>query len=278
MFGFGKKKKNADTAATQREQGTADAPAAGEKKGQGKSATEKTALVAGRSKAQKPAVDAALPVSFVEFTRENGPFDVTEQRTGSSYIDLGGLLIKSNPGLSLRLEADQKTQQVIAVTLQIGEGALQVQAFAAPKSRGIWDDIRKELSESVRRKGGQVDINDGPFGRQLISRVPAELPDGRKGFRVARFVGVDGPRWFVRGVFSGKAALPGESATALEEVFRTIVVNRGSEPMPPRDLLPMRVPQQIQEAADAQAAAAAEAQKKPTVEVPRRGPEITEIG
>lgn len=274
MFGFGKKKKDADAAA-EVEQGRSVAVESDEKE----AAADDAPAEAPQDAAQQSAQEAPA-ASFVEFTRENGPFDITEQRTGSSYIDLGGLLVKSNPGLNLRLEADQKTQQVIAVTLQLGEGTLQVQAFAAPKSRGIWDEIRKELSESVRRQGGQVDINDGPFGRQLISRVPAELPDGRKGFRIARFVGVDGPRWFVRGVFSGKAVLPGESATALEEVFRSIVVNRGSDPMPPRDLLPMRVPQSIQDAAAAQAAAAAAAQaeKKPTLEVPRRGPEITEIG
>lgn len=276
MFGFGKKKNGAD-AATEREQGAAAAAVESDEK---ETAAEEAPAEAAQIGTQQPVAQEEPAASFVEFTRDNGPFDITEQRTGSSYIDLGGLLVKSNPGLNLRLEADQKTQQVIAVTLQLGEGTLQVQAFAAPKSRGIWDEIRKELSESVRRQGGQVDINDGPFGRQLISRVPAELPDGRKGFRIARFVGVDGPRWFVRGVFSGKAVLPGESATALEEVFRTIVVNRGSDPMPPRDLLPMRVPQNIQDAAAAQAAAAAAAQaeKKPTVEVPRRGPEITEIG
>lgn len=275
MFGFGKKKKDADAAA-EAEQGTLAAAVESDEK---EAATNDAPAEAPQDAAQQPAAQEAPEASFVEFTRENGPFDITEQRTGSSYIDLGGLMVKSNPGLNLRLEADQKTQQVIAVTLQLGEGTLQVQAFAAPKSRGIWDEIRKELSESVRRQGGQVDINDGPFGRQLISRVPAELPDGRKGFRIARFVGVDGPRWFVRGVFSGKAVLPGESATALEEVFRSIVVNRGSDPMPPRDLLPMRVPQSIQDAAAAQAAAAAaQAEKKPTLEVPRRGPEITEIG
>ncbi|WP_185173088.1 DUF3710 domain-containing protein [Rothia nasimurium] len=276
MFGFGKKKNGAD-AVTEREQGAAAAAVESDEK---EIAAEEAPAEAAQGGTQQPTAQQEPAASFVEFTRENGPFDITEQRTGSSYIDLGGLLVKSNPGLNLRLEADQKTQQVIAVTLQLGEGTLQVQAFAAPKSRGIWDEIRKELSESVRRQGGQVDINDGPFGRQLISRVPAELLDGRKGFRIARFVGVDGPRWFVRGVFSGKAVLPGESATALEEVFRTIVVNRGSDPMPPRDLLPMRVPQNIQDAAAAQAAAAAAAQaeKKPTVEVPRRGPEITEIG
>ena len=273
MFGFGKKKNGAD-AVTEREQGAAAAAVESDEK---EIAAEEAPAEAAQGGTQQPTAQQEPAASFVEFTREDGPFDITEQRTGSSYIDLGGLLVKSNPGLNLRLEVDQKTQQVIAVTLQLGEGTLQVQAFAAPKSRGIWDEIRKELSESVRRQGGQVDIKDGPFGRQLISRVPAELPDGRKGFRIARFVGVDGPRWFVRGVFSGKAVLPGESATALEEVFRTIVVNRGSDPMPPRDLLPMRVPQNIQDAA-AQAAAAAQAEKKPTVEVPRRGPEITEIG
>ena len=275
MFGFGKKKNDAH-AATEREQGAVAAAVESEEK---ETAAEEAPAEATQGGTQQPTAQEEPAASFVEFTRDHGPFDITEQRTGSSYIDLGGLLVKSNPGLNLRLEVDQKTQQVIAVTLQLGEGTLQVQAFAAPKSRGILDEIRKELSESVRRQGGQVDIKDGPFGRQLISRVPAELPDGRKGFRIARFVGVDGPRWFVRGVFSGKAVLPGESATALEEVFRTIVVNRGSDPMPPRDLLPMRLPQNIQDAAaQAAAAAAAQAEKKPTVEVPRRGPEITEIG
>lgn len=246
-----------------------------------KEASERTAETSENVKSRRLAQETSAEnvQTFVEFTRDNGPWDVTEQRTGSQYIDLGGLMVKSQPGLSLRLEADQKTQQVIAVTLQLGEGTLQVQGFAAPKSQGIWDEIRRELSASVRRQGGQVDINDGPFGRQLISRVPTQLPNGRQGFRVARFVGVDGPRWFVRGVFSGKAVLPGETATAMEEVFRNIVVNRGSEPMPPRDLLPMRVPQNIQDAAAQASATPTEAeQQRPSLEVPRRGPEITEIG
>lgn len=256
--------------------------------GFGKKKQEEPATVEAESveEPENPSAEEELPVEeqagesaeSSTFSRENGPWDITEKSTGHQYLDLGGLFIKSNPGLNLRLEADSKSQQVIAVTLQMGEGTLQVQAFAAPKSRGIWDDIRHELSESVRKQGGQVEVSDGAFGRQLITRVPAELPDGRKGFRVARFVGIDGPRWFVRGVFSGKAVLPGPDATALEEVLRDVVVNRGSDPMAPRDLLPMRVPQNIQEAAAQQQAAAREEEPKPSLEVPRRGPEITEIG
>lgn len=271
MFGFGKKKKDVE------EQAPASTIAGLEDVTQAEEAAEPVAEKAD----EKPAGGTAEIEQVPEFSRENGPWDVSEKKTSEGYIDLGGMLIKTNPGLNLRLEADQKSQQVIAATMQLGNGTLQVQAFAAPKSTGIWDDIRKEISESVRRQGGQVDVNDGPLGRQLISRVPTQTPDGRQGYRIARFVGVDGPRWFIRGVFSGDAVLPGDSATAMEEIFRSVVVNRGSDPMAPRDLLPMKVPQNIQDAAAAQRAAqeeAARAAAKPTVEVPRRGPEITEIG
>lgn len=261
MFGFGKKKQEKPEAVDT-----------------GKTEEPESSLPQEEDAVDAPTLGTADEGQTPVFTRENGPWDIAEQSTGHAYIDLGGLFIKSNPGLNLRLDADPQSQQVIAVTLQLGEGTLQVQAFAAPKSRGIWDDIRKELSESVRAQGGQVEVSDGAFGRQLITRVPAELPNGQKGFRIARFVGIDGPRWFVRGVFSGKAVLPGADTTALEEVLRNIVVNRGSEPMAPRDLLPMRVPQNIQEAAAQQQAAAREEEAKPSLEVPRRGPEITEIG
>lgn len=260
MFGMGKKKKAEQSAA--------------------ELAIEEIKAPSAEAESAPPAEKNIVDEHQV-FDRSNGPWDSSEKKASAdSYIDLGGLLIKSHPGLNLRLEADQKTQQVIAVTLELGKGHLQVQAFAAPKSAGIWDDIRHELSESVRNQGGQVEINDGPLGRQLISRVPAQTADGRKGFRIARFVGVDGPRWFVRGVFSGAAVLPGESADALEDVFRSIIVHRGSDPMAPRDLLPMRVPQSIQDAAEAQKAAQSQqGEKNPAGrEIPRRGPEITEIG
>lgn len=258
MFGFGKKKKEAEAEELKLEQ----------------------AEVASEAGAEEPAgsdADAAVEAP-TEFSRAEGPWDVSELDTSEGYLDLGGMLIKSNPGLNLRLEADQKTQQVIAATMQVGGGTLQVQAFAAPKSSGIWDDIRKEISESVRRQGGQVEVSDGPLGRQIVSRVPAQTPDGRQGYRIARFVGVDGPRWFLRGVFSGDAVLPGDSATVMEDVFRSVVVNRGSDPMPPRDLLPMKVPQNIQDAAAAQREAEEQVARQARLEVPRRGPEITEIG
>ena len=60
--------------------------------------------------------------------------------------------------------------------------------------------------------------------------------------RLARFIGVDGPRWFLRGVIAGEAIVNAEAAAKIEELFRSIVVVRGTTPMPPRDLIPLHMP------------------------------------
>jgi hypothetical protein len=52
-------------------------------------------------------------------------------------------------------------------------------------------------------------------------------------------------------------------------MFRQIVVVRGESPMPPRDLLQLRLPKD---------AAGPAPQGAPEFEQPERGPEITQIG
>lgn len=59
-----------------------------------------------------------------------------------------------------------------------------------------------------------------------------------------RFIGVDGPRWFLRGVIRGEGAVRPEAAARIEEIFAGIVVVRGHHPVPPRDLLELRLPNQ----------------------------------
>jgi uncharacterized protein DUF3710 len=60
--------------------------------------------------------------------------------------------------------------------------------------------------------------------------------------RPARFIGVDGPRWFLRGMLTGPAGADSAAAAALEEAFRQIVVVRGTDPMPVREPLPLTLP------------------------------------
>jgi hypothetical protein len=73
--------------------------------------------------------------------------------------------------------------------------------------------------------------------------------------RAARFLGVDGPRWFLRGMISGPAAESAEAAEQVEGVFRQIVVVRGTEPMPVREQLPLTLPPQAAAQVAAQQAA-----------------------
>ena len=209
--------------------------------------------------------------------RGEGPFDLTEvdDPADGGRVDLGGLWLPGRPGLEVRIEADQETSEVVAVTLVLGEGALQVQPFAAPRSEGIWDDVRAEIRAGITKQGGTADEVDGPLGTELRTRVPVRAADGTQTVQPARFLGVDGPRWFLRGVLTGKpAVLPGpETDAELFAVFREIVVVRGDEAMAPRDPIPLRLPV----APTVSPAEAGMAEEESELKPFERGPEITEI-
>ena len=198
-----------------------------------------------------------------------GPFDVSEITSRDGYVDLGALLVAPSEGLQLRLEVEEATQRVVAVTMDLNGSSLQLQAFAAPKSEGLWDEIREQIGQSVGSQGGQVEEVQGQFGTELVAKLPAGAPDGSQGYRVARFVGIDGPRWFLRGVLGGAAAMDRDAAAPLEALFRRIVVIRGDSPMPPRDLLQLRLPKD---------ASVTPPPGAPALQEPERGPEITQIG
>jgi hypothetical protein len=57
-------------------------------------------------------------------------------------------------------------------------------------------------------------------------------------------------------MLTGPAAADPEQAAALEEAFRSVVVVRGSQPMPVRDQLPLTLPPQAAEQVARQQAAA----------------------
>ena len=86
----------------------------------------------------------------------------------------------------------------------------------------------------------------------------------------ARFLGADGPRWFVRGLLSGPAATDAALARDFEAAFRAVIVVRGKDAMAPRDPLPLRLPT---EAVVTHEEEAHEDGLNPF----ERGPEITEI-
>lgn len=171
----------------------------------------------------------------------DGPLDDSEANPVRPYIDLGGIKILPREGLNLRLEVEEQTKRIVAVGLDYADSSLQVQPFAAPRSGGLWDETRVQLRDQVKAQGGRVEEREGPLGKELLAEVPASANEGSE-LRLARFVGVDGPRWFLRGVIGGAAASDLEAAAKVEDLFRSIVVVRGGTPMPPRDLIPLKMP------------------------------------
>lgn len=202
-----------------------------------------------------------------------GPWDVSEAPEIGNKVDLGSIWLPGIHDMKLRMEIDKRTQ-IITGTALVSEGsALQVQAFAAPRTEGIWNEIREEIASSLTAQGATVDEIVGTFGRELLAQVPATDSEGKKARRIVRFIGVDGPRWFLRGVITGRAASDGEAAKPIEELFSNVTVLRDPSPRAPRDVLPLTVPRggpvrKDEPDADSQ---------KPGFNPLKRGPEITEI-
>jgi hypothetical protein len=227
--------------------------------------------------ASLPSDPPVAPAPSAEPTApERGPFDASQVTAKGPRVDLGAIWLPVLPGLELRMEIDKKTQKVTGVSAQLGGSGLQVQAFAAPKTAGIWDEVRTEIAASVTKQGGTVDDVPGPFGRELLARIPAKGPDGQAAVRPARFVGVDGPRWFLRGVLTGRAAVDEEAAKPLESVFANVVVVRDGNPRPPRDLLTLTLPERGR-GGDGPEGPQGAAPQAPSFDPLKRGPEITEI-
>ena len=210
---------------------------------------------------------------------EQGPFDIDDAPDHEHYIDLGALKIEPVEGMQLRLEVEEGSQRVIAAALELDGSRLQLQVFAAPKSSGLWDGISAQIEESIGEQNGKIDRVEGRFGTELVARVPADGPDGEQGFMVARFIGIDGGRWFLRAVVGGPATLDRAQAERLEDRLARVVVERGNQPMPPQELLPLTMP------AGAVTRSANEAEETEDTSDerglqgrPEHGPEITEIG
>jgi hypothetical protein len=186
-----------------------------------------------------------------------GPFDSTEVDPevleAEDRIDLGALVVTGMPGMELRLQVDEQSGQVQAVLLVLEDSALELRAFAAPKTSGIWSEVRREIAAEASRMGGTATESEGSFGTELVLVVPVEDPEGQIFSQTSRVLGVDGPRWLLRATVLGRAAVEPDAAQSMEQALRNVIVVRGSEPMAVRESLPLRLPPGAQPADEEQA-------------------------
>jgi hypothetical protein len=204
-------------------------------------------------------------------TRSAGPWDGAGDYPDGERIDFGSLLVPVREGFDVQVFVSE--EDGISIAVVSGASGLQLQPFAAPRSSGLWHEVLPEIRQEVAKAGGQSVEQDGPFGPELLARV---VPQGAEGHDVPpqllRFMGADGPRWFLRGLISGPAAGDAELAAPFEEIFADVVVVRGEHAEPPRKPLGIRLPDEARQVLEGQLAA-----QEPDAFNPfERGPEITE--
>ncbi|MEV0631204.1 DUF3710 domain-containing protein [Nonomuraea wenchangensis] len=191
-------------------------------------------------------------------TRESGPWDADEPHPDTERIDLGGLRLPHNPDFDVRLAS--VGDQHVGVVVISGESTLQLQALAAPRSSGLWDEVKTK----IRAQAKDLEEREGPFGTELDGELRV---DG--GSRPARYLGIDGPRWFLLAVISGAGAHDEAVAGAFVDFIKDVVVVRGDEPMAREEPIPLRRPNE-QGSGD-------QVEDRPGLNPFKRGPEISEI-
>ncbi|MDO4888779.1 MAG: DUF3710 domain-containing protein [Actinomycetaceae bacterium] len=195
-----------------------------------------------------------------------GPWDEAEApEREEEMLDCGALRLPVIEGASIQFTVDRNRDIVLGAVYVLGDSALQIQVFAAPKSRGIWDDVRADMISSIAAQGGSSREEAGAYGQEIRAQMPIE---GRRSINPVRYIGIDGARWLLRATVTGKAAVDDNAArTLLHLVLDHTVVVRGEAAHPPRDILPLNIPKKSGRTED----------ERPKLELPKRGPELSEV-
>jgi hypothetical protein len=199
--------------------------------------------------------------------RSSGPYDINELEAVESTeespkIDLGSVILTAVPGSELRLQVAEETGEIVSAMLvietiveppaganekpQAYSSALELGAYAAPRSGGLWAELRDEISRSATEAGGTASLAEGPFGVELRRLIPVTTPDGEEGYQPSRMWVAEGPRWLLRGIVYGQAAIEDDADSPVVadvlSAFRQVIVRRGDDAMAPGDLLPLTMP------------------------------------
>ncbi len=192
---------------------------------------------------------AASGRADLTLARSEGPFDIEEVDLSADAVQrtsLGALVLTPWDGLALHLNLDEATRQVRSVTAVWRNSGLDVALFAAPASGGLAEELREDLQEEAQQAGGTATLAEGPFGTEVRRVLPQEGPNGEQLFHVSRIWFAEGPRWLLRGVLLGEAAIgdaDDPKVGPFVEFFRNLVVRRGDKPMVPGEMIPMTLPE-----------------------------------
>ena len=133
------------------------------------------------------------------------------------------------------------------ILVVLGNSGIQMSVAAAPRSGGVWDELRDEIRAGFEKQGAKVADIRTRYGAELLVDMPMKMPDGRSATSRMRILGREGDRWFARIDIIGPAAANAESGLGIEKVIDRIVIRRDEQPRTRLELLPVYLPAGAQE-------------------------------
>jgi hypothetical protein len=186
------------------------------------------------TKAATPVPTAApvptLPV-FPDLGRADGPWSFADAPEGEAFVSFGALKVPAFPSLHTRVEIDPATKRVGAVSVLVDDCSVQLRVLAASRGAGLWGDVRRAITDRVRRSGGRTQVVEGTFGPELIVNLPMPLAGGLVGVYTRRFLGIDGDRWMIRVSAGGPSVLTDATVAKVDSLLSHCAVERGSDPV-----------------------------------------------
>ena len=158
------------------------------------------------------------------------------------YLDLGSLRIPFLDEMNVELDLDQETNEVVSVSISVEDSIVSIQVFSAPSDEQAWPSVRDAIVAELSSQQVETKVTIGRFGTEINCFMPTIDRLGVELVQNIRFVGIDGPRWFLRCTIGGVAAESASAGALIDDLISLIEVNRGELPMPPGELLPLEIP------------------------------------
>lgn len=172
----------------------------------------------------------------------SGPFDSEQITDDSTRLDLGCVRICVRRGLEVRVDLDPDNHRASSISIFLGHSIIALQIFAAPRHEDMWPNIRDGIVANLAKQGVTTDVVLGKFGTEIHATMPTVDYDATTIMQTVRFLGVDGPRWFIRAVVTGEGSMPGSKFDEVDTVIADLVIHRGTDAMAPGEHLPIVMP------------------------------------
>ena len=159
---------------------------------------------------------------------EPGPRNYEEVDTTDGYVDMGSILFPAVQGMQLRTQVADDGTTVLQILVVLGSSGIQMSVAAAPRSGGVWEELREEIRKGFEDQGAKVADYPTRYGNELLVDMPMQMPDGRSATSRMRIIGREGDRWFARIDILGPAAATAEAGADIEKVIDRIVAKVGA--------------------------------------------------